>query len=160
MSDEYKGKGFAKLLLKSFKENPCMETARPVFIECRNSNTTVPDEVLDCIKAKLEIDDNKMLEEHQKIIKLKNDKIETTKRVLLRCALKSNTLKKCFNLYREKTGEALEDTALRNRLERHLDQELAKLIESQFRDGYPYLIPTTLIKKIAFYKFLESMVSE
>ena len=151
-----RGKVVCDSTMQYFDKEPCIGNAMQVFFACRKYGISIPDAVLDVIGEHLKSDQEKL---HKKNIKRMKDYSEkqSLNDQLLWCALEADTLEKAYDSYREKEREAVEDGALRQRLERYLDGKITSLCKNEFDcepSQLPVFLPTKLSSKLSFYKDL------
>lgn len=155
-----RGKLVCDFNLGYFRREPKFEYAREVFFACRRYKRPIPDEVLDNIAEHLKKEKEQQEKKHKNRTGETPDK-RLPDEYLLSCALEADTLEKAYDSYREKAKEAVEDGALRKRLERCLDGKITSLMQSEF-DWEPsqqaVILPGRLILKLSFYKELLSSI--
>jgi len=147
-----------KIRKQLFDQNPCIETARPVFIACRKLNISIPEEVLDILYNQIKKDHEEWIKKAYEFSKRKSERI-LPKDNILSCALRTKTLKEAYELYKKVTGEHVENVTLRRRLERFLQEELTNFIETQIPKDYRkhYCpIPSKLKDMLLLYRDLTS----
>jgi hypothetical protein len=143
-----------------FNQDPSFEIAREVFLTCRRYKYPTPDEVLDVIAERLKSDKEQLEKKHKKRTIDTPDK-RLPDEFLLNCALEADTLEAAYDSYREKAKEAVDDGALRKRLERYLDGKITSLCKNEFDcepSQLPVILPTKLSLKLSFYKDLLSSI--
>lgn len=154
----------AKNLMEQFFKNPCIETARPAYIHFNKSKTPFPTELVNFIADHFEKEHNAMVNMHLKKIKAESETVVREKVLLLSCALQSNNLETAYKQYKELTNvKNVNNSALRMRLDRYLEEEISSYLSTQFPKNHPpkpqepipsppQTVPKKLSDKIRFYR--------